>query len=395
MKSIRYFNKIMHAVSYSIGTAMCKKDKRLWVFGAWKGTAYNDNTKYLFEYVIKNEPNIKAVWVTKSSAVYEQIKSLGYNVELWPEKTARKVVRHAGFLFQTEGNRDIGEFPVGRACVIQLWHGISMKRLDSWNKTDGRLKKFLISLYAEKHKKSIWCVSSDFVARSHNEMMGIPLKQFRNTGNPRDDVLVKKCVDTQASKYILHLCGDNLPIVYLPTHRNFGKDFDPDFVMNGLLKLDATLVENKIQLFYKPHPNEAKLLGDAMHNKHIKYKNIHILTDRLFDDVYEYLHVFSCLITDYSSVAYDFLCMERPIIYFNYDLQKYIDSDAGILPVYYEYQAGPFVDSWDSLSKTIITMLSGNDTWQEKRETCRLYVNPFNDGNNCKRIVDMIKDELM
>lgn len=395
MKAIRYFIKIIRAVGYYIETAMCKKDKTLWVFGAWKGTAYNDNTKYLFEYVINHEPDISAVWITKNNDVYNHIKSLGYKVELWPGKAARKAVRHAGFLFQTEGNRDIGEFPVGRALVIQLWHGISMKRLDSWNKTDGKFKKFLISLYAEKHKKSIWCVSSDFAAQSHNEMMGIPMTQFRYTGNPRDDVLVKKAWDTQASKHILNLCGDNTPVAYFPTHRNFGKDFNPNFVIDGLLALDKLFSTNGVQLFYKPHPNEAKMLKWAMCDKQIEYKNVHILTEEIFDDVYEYLHIFKCLITDYSSVAYDFLCLERPVVYFNYDLKKYINSDAGVLPVYYEYQAGPFVDTWDFLSKTIISILSGNDIWKEKREKCRLYVNPFNDGNNCKRVVDMIRGEFM
>lgn len=397
MKALHYCNKIIRAVGYTMATSFCKKNKKLWVFGAWKGTAYNDNTKYLFEYVAKNEPDITAVWITKNSDVYNHIKSLGYKVELWPEKEAKKAVRHAGFMFQTEGNRDIGEFPVGRTHVIQLWHGISMKRLDSWNKSDGKIKKFLISLYAEKHQKSIWCVASDFVAMSHNEMMNIPMKQFRCTGNPRDDVLVNKAFESQASKHILDLCGDSTPVAYFPTHRNFGKDFDPDFVIDGLLTLDKAFGENKLRLFYKPHPNEAKMLKEAMCDKRIEYRNIHILTDRLFDDVYEYLHVFKCLITDYSSVAYDFLCLERPIVYFNYDLQKYIDSDAGILPVYYEYQAGPFVDDWISLAETIISTLSNNenDIWKEKREKCQMYVNPFNDGGSCKRIVETLRKEFM
>ena len=46
------------------------KDENIWLFGAWFGEKYADNSKYLFEYVNKNLPSVRAIWLTKNESVY-------------------------------------------------------------------------------------------------------------------------------------------------------------------------------------------------------------------------------------------------------------------------------------------------------------------------------------
>ncbi|MBE6688974.1 MAG: hypothetical protein E7588_06815 [Ruminococcaceae bacterium] len=391
MKALHYFNKVIRAVGYTTATSFCKKNKQLWVFGAWKGTAYNDNAKYLFEHVTKNEPDIEAIWITKNEEVYNYLKSIGQKVELWPSKKAKYFVRHAGVIFQTEGNRDTGEYRVGRTNIIQLWHGIAIKRLD-WYKNYSWLKKNLVRLYADDHTKSIWCSPSDFYSRINHEMMNIPLEQFLMTGCPRNDSFVTKPVNTDFAKEIYN--GKNVPVIYLPTHRNFGKDFDANFTLKGLAELEKSFSNYNIMLYYKPHPNEAKMVAAAMREQGISFQNIKMLVGSQYDDLYSYLHLFKCLITDYSSVAYDYLCTGNPIVYFNYDLQQYIDSDAGIVDVYFNHQSGPFCKTWDEVAKKTTELLFTEDIWKDQREICRKIVNPYNDGRNCERVVETIKNML-
>ena len=74
-KVMKHINMFISAIFYYIWTALHKKDYSLWLFGAWKGMTYNDNPKYLFEYISANNPEIKAVWVTKNPTVYDLVKN--------------------------------------------------------------------------------------------------------------------------------------------------------------------------------------------------------------------------------------------------------------------------------------------------------------------------------
>ena len=58
------------------------RDKTLWVFGCWMGKKYDDNAKFLFEYVSKNHPNIRCVWLTREESVACKVRELGYEAYL-------------------------------------------------------------------------------------------------------------------------------------------------------------------------------------------------------------------------------------------------------------------------------------------------------------------------
>ncbi len=50
------------------------KSKFIWVFGAWFGHRYSDNSKYFFEYILRNQPGIKAVWISKNLSLVRSLK---------------------------------------------------------------------------------------------------------------------------------------------------------------------------------------------------------------------------------------------------------------------------------------------------------------------------------
>ena len=53
------------------------KSKNLWIFGAWYGNCYSDNTSYLFEYVNKEKKDVTAVWLTNKSEIISNLRSKG------------------------------------------------------------------------------------------------------------------------------------------------------------------------------------------------------------------------------------------------------------------------------------------------------------------------------
>lgn len=58
-------------------TQLFPKNKNLWVFGAWFGDKYADNCKYMFEYMNKNHPEIKIVWLTRNKKIVDKLSSAG------------------------------------------------------------------------------------------------------------------------------------------------------------------------------------------------------------------------------------------------------------------------------------------------------------------------------
>ena len=58
------------------------RNKKIWVFGCWMGSKYDDNAKFLFEYVNKNHPGVRCVWLSRNPAVVKQVRALGYEVYL-------------------------------------------------------------------------------------------------------------------------------------------------------------------------------------------------------------------------------------------------------------------------------------------------------------------------
>lgn len=378
-----HFLRTIHALLYYAYTSMIKKTDNLWLFGAWKGTAYSDNSKYLFEYVCKEHPEIQAVWITKSKDIYTMLKNRGLPVELYPSHKAKYLISHARFLFQTEGSRDIGRYPVGGAIVIQLWHGIPAK---TPYREYSKIVDKIISIESDNHSRSIWISTSDFYSRAIGHIYSVDSSHFINTGYPRCDAY-KIHFHNVFIEELKKKKGYKAVALYLPTHRSFGQGFDINFIRDGFSLIDDYLEGKKVCLLYKPHPNEIECFKESGK----QYKSIVILDSNnpMYQDVYTYLYSCDCLVSDYSSVIYDFLCINRPIVLFDYDLKDYREHHAIILEDYFNYPVGPICYEWEEMANKVIELLEKDD-WDVKRKVAYEYFNKFSDGNSCKKVTDYV-----
>ena len=69
--------KLLHLVNQTpiyLASFLVKRDANIWVFGSWKGQLYNDNSKYLFEYVLNEKKDIKAFWIVKNKRLFKELK---------------------------------------------------------------------------------------------------------------------------------------------------------------------------------------------------------------------------------------------------------------------------------------------------------------------------------
>lgn len=387
MKLIRAGMLFLRAMIFRMITSLFPKKKNLWLFGAWKGEAYTDNSKYLFEYISDNKPDINAIWITKKEEVAELIGSKGYKVLIYPSIKAFWNISRAKVLFQTEGNRDIARFCPGRAKVIQLWHGVAAGKKVNWFNYSGLKKRIIYSIWAD-HEASYWMAASPKYIETHSNLFGVPHAQFRLTGTPREDAFYNMQESSLINKIRVEHPGCKI-VAYMPTHRNFGIEDQLSDNIKRMIELDEYFGENKIVILFKPHPLEKKNC--------CKYKdicdNIYFAMDDEYNDVYSYIGQTDMLVSDYSSIVYDYLLTNKPIILYTYDIDNYRNMDGGISEIFIESPVGPFCETWEAVVSEIVK-IQKSDNWKEARIKNRELFYSFSDGCNCERVYQEVKEIL-
>ena len=206
---------------------------------------------------------------------------------------------------------------------LQTWHGTPLKTLGK------KMKKGAESLYLAQHS----FLHADYLTHPNDFTRDIIMNDYNiekvytgkvvMAGYPRNEIFMKP----ERAKAIREELGltDKTVYAYMPTWRGASTvsihitDYARETV-EILDTLDKSLSDSQI-LYVNFHP----ILRGAVKLKDYK----HIKTFPQNVDSYEFLNSVDCLITDYSSVFFDFSITKKPIILFMYDYEKYI-AERGI-----------------------------------------------------------------
>ena len=303
-----------------------KRDDNTWLFGSWNGERYNDNSKYLFEYVVTNYPNINAIWITKNKEVKSKLLNENKKCYLSNELIARKSRLNAGFVFFTNGLTDVGNYDLCHGSMkIYLSHGMNIKKLYyATNKIKKRKNNFIriaqyyfIKIYNDTHR-NITIATSKKTKEFLIESFEVPSEKVLITGLPRNDILFDKNITDKLKNKLGHKSKERF-ILYIPTWRNFGQNESfLDNIIDSLFN-DKTymnkLKEQGIKLYIKPHPR--------IRISSISKGNVIILNTYSNIDTQELLASADSIITDYSGVFIDYALRDKPIHFFVPDLEDY------------------------------------------------------------------------
>lgn len=382
-KGIRIGYWVISALIYRLITAVVPKKKNRWIFGSWKGKNYSDNSRALFEYTQQNHPEIDSVWVSKNLEVYKEVTALGYKTINYNTLKGKLFVMSAKVSVQTESNKDTGKYKISGTKVIQLWHGLGDAKTP-YNKM-GFLKKKIAEIYSETHHKSIWMAPSEHQKNLIHDYFDTPLNNIFVTGSPRTDVVMKE-KPHRYFEQLYHMYTNAKFIAYMPTHRKFGKTKYNILGQPELKEVNDFLCRNNMFLFIKPHPLEMYkyTAGET------EYSHIIVIMGEEFDNTQEYLHYFDVMISDYSSIVYDYLCFNRPIILFSYDFEEFKRTDMGLRNDYVEISPGLHCSSWTEVCYEIAAAFSC-DNYRCKREKLIPRYYRYLDANNCKRVFEQIE----
>lgn len=356
VKFIAYL--ITYAV-YPFSFIFIRKKKR-YAFGSFKG-AFNDNAKYLFLYACEHCRDRDVAWLSVSGSTVRHVRSLGlkaYRVTslkgVWYALTAK-------YWFFNAYTSDIMFCLSGGAVCCNLWHGVGIKRIE-YNITSGQLarryqKKDLLDVFfhPQVFRKPDYILSSTpFQTHFFSTSFRVRPERCWELGYPRNEILV--CPEEERAAFVKKYLGrDTLALlermraanrvyIYMPTWRDSQRTLFAQAM--DLERLDGILRKNGDLLLLKPHANVRAdgAVADALTN---------ILFVGGGVDVYPLLPYTDVLVTDYSSVLYDYLLLpDRGILLYLYDYADYVATRDFYYP-FDENVVGRRVYDFESLADAV------------------------------------------
>jgi len=372
---------------FSFLSYLIPKDKRLIVCGSGDGRLFNGNPKYLYMYLHKHNTDIKYYWSTKNKDVYNSLKNLNYPVVLTNTLGGFFILLRARYFVIEKSSLDVTytKSILGRFNYVQSNHGTPLKKVG--NDAITLIKNPIIDRFMKKHKLYSKLKYKYFLSKSHEED-AILLSAFGNKniitlGYPRNDSFFNK--DLLFFNYYkkLNLNTFKKVFFYAPTFRDNYLSVVP--FSDNIYNLNKYLNENNYVLFVKKHPMEKllKIPKDLSNIKDISFE---------IDDIQEILPFVDVLITDYSSTFFDYILTGKPVIYYSYDFEEYLNNCRGMYYDYYKELPGPFAKTENEL----INLIKNIDLWSKKESYKHEYnklvdkFNKFKDGNSSKRLINLL-----
>ena len=205
-------------------------------------------------------------------------------------------------------------------------------------------------------------------------------KEFLRTGYPRNDILFEKNnkEDIQNLKEKLGIPSDKKVIMYAPTWRKrnyFDIHMDLEDMKNRL--------GNEYVLLLRIHPFayggfDKKILNDFVYNF------------STYGSVEELYLVSDIVITDYSSVMFDYTILNRPILFYTYDLEEYRDYLRGFNFDFEHEAPGPLVETYSELVETIRNIDNISKEYDNQLQKFRNKFNEYEHGTASKQIFEKV-----
>ena len=376
-------------------------NNNLVLFGGMKGNYYGDNSKYLFEWILKNKKRTKCVWVTRDYDVLQSMKKNGLPTVLMKSIKGFWALSRAKVAVFTNSQRDLALDPSllpNSLHLIALRHGRSVKRVrfarkkhkissdeSESRRREGNLIKYAIS-------------TSEMISDIQEECLCIGRDKHKVTGYPRNDHITNVTQNNRQklNSDFINISNYEKIILYGPSWRHGRKPtkffpFD-DFKSTELIDY---LEINNVLMLLRPHVNDFHNFLE--NNPHclqlLESNNIKTATHRDFPDVNYLLPFVDVLISDYSALYHDYLLLNRPMIFFPYDYDDF-ESLNGFLYDYYKNLPGPAVYSFLIFIEELKKLFSNIDDYKNRRIILRNKIHKYKDSNSSARVYKLIEPML-
>lgn len=366
---------------------------------------FADNANAMFHY-LNNNPEIKAkyslVWLMNDEKMLKQFQKKG--IKAFPKYNLKGIINliRSKYLFVTHNEN--GNLKSNNQNLINLWHGMPLKSMGFFKESESNTRlKFLKSSF----KSNDFLISTSIIMKSaFASSFQIDPRKVHITGQPRNDKLFYNVKSNISTLFKVDLSKYDKIVLFCPTFRSSTstannsvlekkknifdfRDFDEKHFCNFLKK-------KNILLILTFHPFDEKYYISEF-NENFKQDNIILLTKEMlkkrFFDLYDILGAIDILITDYSSVYFDFLLLDRPIIFTPTDFNQYSEERGFLFEPYDFWAPGPKVKSYKNFIKEIQKCVDNPRYYKNERKIVNDIVNHYQDDKSCKRVYDLVFEE--
>jgi CDP-glycerol glycerophosphotransferase (TagB/SpsB family) len=375
------------------------RDRTLWVFGTNNG-AFADNSKYLFIHVAQTRPHIRAIWISHEDVTIERLRLTGYEAYSRSSWKGRWYCLRAKYYFVASYITDINFFLSRGAVHVNLWHGTPLKKIE-FDIRRGPLARYFVSPSLKTrlidrpglYKKPDFVLSASSYVSSYSlsSAFRIPLYQCINLGYPRNDALfsprsalldqIRQLGEIELANHLDAIVPVRRLILYLPTWRDSGAAATAKTDIDWP-QLNAVMQAHGAMLLAKPHPN-VSADASGLPGSH-EFENIAILAPNV--DIYPFMGLADVLVTDYSSVIFDFCLTLRPIIITTSDVEHYQNEERELYMPLEAVQLGTVVRNQEQLIATLHAIL--NNALPNYSENTVDKFNSFRGPGAAQRVAD-------
>lgn len=368
---------------FHLFTKMKMKDN--WVlFESFFGKSYSDSPKYIYEYLNQAYPSeYKCIWVIndkKTKIPYGAIKvkrfSIRYAYYFARCKYDVLNVRQPNWIRKRKGN-----------VFLETWHGTPLKRLVfDQEEVCGASPLHKQQFYRQSRDWDYLISDNGFSTETfkraflfHNEIV--------ECGYPRNDVLYAPDKGARIIKLKdqLGIPKDKKTILYAPTWR------DDEYYGKGeykfALKLDLHELKRQLGDEYVLLLRTHYYIADSIDITGIEDFAFNVSK---YNDISELYLISDLLITDYSSVFFDYANLRRPILFYTYDLEKYRDMLRGFYLDIEKEMPGPLLFTEEEVIAAIKDITNIEKRYQDKYDEFYERFCHVDDGNASKRIVERV-----
>jgi len=375
------------------------RNKRNWVFGSGTGMNFSDNAKYLFLYCSSlNE--INCYWITKNKVLVENLRNDGlkayykYSIMgLWLSISSKV------YIYDSRTGC-INHFTSAGAYKVSLWHGSPLKTIDRditvknnafyiGNHTWG-LKRYLVRIIMPE-----WFVVADLMIATSDKVKGyfnsaFGSKKIEVTGYPRNDIISNPNLYRKYLMFeqnIIHSLSTKKTILYAPTFRDTDR-FERETPIEWE-RLNNLLKKNDTTFLIKLHRHDYSMIMKE------NYSHIRVLDNE--SDMYPLFSKVDLLITDYSSIFFDFLLTDKPVLFYPYDIDDYLTLDRSMYDEYETVTPGHKTYDFQGFYEKIELFFKEPNALKQSSldyNVIRKMYNKYNDSDSAKRTYQFISSNL-
>lgn len=315
IKNNKFFYKL-YSIFFGFLLNFCKifikVDDNIILFNCFGGKKFDDSPKAIYDYIIKNEKynNYIIYWAFDDINKYELTR--GTKIKNNTIKYFFIALKAKYWITNSSIERGI-KFKNKRTIYINTWHGTTIKKLEK----DQKNKAFCFKV----SEPDIYFAQSKYDVEVFSRAFEVDKEKIKIVGLPRNDELTNTLSQKEIENIKLKL---NIPLnkkvlLYMPTFREYDNYKKSNFIKPPIdISKWKKLLGNEYVLLFRIHYETEKILGIIFNEFIYNVANYEPLNDLL--------KISDILISDYSSVIFDFSILERPIYSFAYDYETYLNE---------------------------------------------------------------------